>query len=596
MNVQAAQAFRRLREAVLLHDSAQRADGDLLGAFIAHRDATAFAGLVRRHGPMVLGVCRRILRDAHDAEDAFQATFLVLARRATAVVPRTMVGNWLYGVAYRTALEAKRMIARRRSREKQMRDLPQTPVEPKPCTADLQALLDQELSRLPDKLRLPVVLCDLEGRTRREVARQLGIPEGTLSNRLASARRTLAKRLAHRGLTLSAGSLAATLAQVAGATVPPTLLTTTVRAVAAGTAAAHVAKLTEGVLQTMFLAKLKVVTLILLVLGAVASAVFWASRPEAVAGSPQSAVTPASPNPAAQDQPKKDMDSKAVLEKAVKAASAIPATKDEDLRRKVDMLTSIASYQARTKDMTGAAATFKLALEVAGTIKAELARAEAQAHVGYYQAYAGLIADAQKTSDGITVKDEKLAQQAQDHRNHILKEMTAHLAKTGELQKALKIAESIPERVLKFKAKDDKVVERRDSMDRDTALQYVAEAQLKAGDVAGALQIVRTMKTRHPYVWTFRAVIIAQGNAGDLAAAGKLLKELRKEMEADKGSSSSINSFIASTQAAMGDAEGALVWINELKSEEERASALLGVSIGLAERDLIQAKQPKKGQ
>src|SRR5262249_25539293 len=161
-----------------------------------------------------------------------------------------------------------------------------------------------------------------------------------------------------------------------------------------------------------------------------------------------------------------------------------------DLRRKVDMLTSIASYQARTKDMTGAAATFKLALEVAGTIKAELARAEAQAHVGYYQAYAGLIADAQKTSDGITVKDEKLTQQAQDHRNHILKEMTAHLAKTGELQKALKIAESIPERVLKFKAKDDKVVERRDSMDRDTALQYVAEAQLKAGDVAGALQIV----------------------------------------------------------------------------------------------------------
>src|SRR6516165_8747626 len=104
-------------------------DGELLACFIERREETAFAALVRRHGPMVLGVCRRILRNPHDADDAFQATFLVLVRKAASVRPREAVGNWLYGVAYRTALEARGRIARRRGREKQVDDLPH-PVAP----------------------------------------------------------------------------------------------------------------------------------------------------------------------------------------------------------------------------------------------------------------------------------------------------------------------------------------------------------------------------------------------------------------------------------------------------------------------------------
>src|SRR5262249_9287871 len=142
-------------------------DGQLLGRFLSSRNEAAFAALVRRHGPMVLGVCRRILGDFHDAEDAFQATFLVLARKAASVVKRESLGNWLYGVAYRTALQARVTNARRRARERPMRDMPHPelpPAEPQ----DWRPLLDRELSRLPEKYRAAIVLCDLEGRTRRE--------------------------------------------------------------------------------------------------------------------------------------------------------------------------------------------------------------------------------------------------------------------------------------------------------------------------------------------------------------------------------------------------------------------------------------------
>jgi RNA polymerase sigma factor (sigma-70 family) len=225
--------LRRLRRAALRRDGAGLSDGALLEAFVAHGDEACFEALVRRHGPMVLGVCRRVLRHPHDAEDAFQAAFLVLARRAASVVPREMVGNWLYGVACRTAREVRRAAARRRAREKQVEHMPHPRVEPEECWPELRPLLDQELARLPEKYRAVLVLCDLEGKTRAEVARQLGLPEGTVSGRLTTARRLLARRLARRGLVLSAGTLAAALAHgSASAAVPPVLAATTVRAAA----------------------------------------------------------------------------------------------------------------------------------------------------------------------------------------------------------------------------------------------------------------------------------------------------------------------------------------------------------------------------
>jgi RNA polymerase sigma factor (sigma-70 family) len=149
-----------LRRTALLHDRNHLTDGQLLDRFLARREEAAFEALVLRHGPMVLGVCQRVLHNAHDAEDAFQATFLVLVRKAVSIVPRDRVGNWLYGVAHRTALKAKGDAARRRAREQQVKDLPRRePAED--LWWELRPLLDAELHRLPDNYRAAVVLCDL---------------------------------------------------------------------------------------------------------------------------------------------------------------------------------------------------------------------------------------------------------------------------------------------------------------------------------------------------------------------------------------------------------------------------------------------------
>jgi RNA polymerase sigma-70 factor (ECF subfamily) len=261
-------------------------DGQLLDHFIARGEEAAFEALLRRHGPMVLGVCRRVLNHDHDAEDAFQATFLVLVRKAASIVPRERVGNWLYGVAYRTALKARAAAAKRRVKERRARPLPQRDPNEDPVGEDVRLLLDRELNRLPEKYRLPIVLCDLEGRTRKEVARQLGWPEGTLSSRLATARTRLARRLSRQsGLALSGGAFALALAQgAAAAGVPGPLVTGTVKAatqVAAGQAAAvgaisvRVGALMEGVLRAMLLSRLKIATAVLFGLAVLGAGTGW---------------------------------------------------------------------------------------------------------------------------------------------------------------------------------------------------------------------------------------------------------------------------------------------------------------------------------
>jgi RNA polymerase sigma factor (sigma-70 family) len=269
--------LQHLRRAALLHDGGGLTDGELLSRFLAGCEEAAFAALVRRHGPMVLGVCRRVLGNLHDAEDAFQATFLVLVRRADAIVPRDLVGNWLYGVAFRTALEAKVTRARHKAKERQVtaRSGMQDVVEEAAQRERLQ-LLDQELSRLPDRYRVPIVLCDLEGRTHREAARTVGCPEATLSTRLLRARQLLARRLASRGLAWAGGTLAVVLGkEVARAGVSAPLVTSTIHAataVAAGRAVAavasnRVAALTNGVLKTMLLHRLKALAVVAALVG-----------------------------------------------------------------------------------------------------------------------------------------------------------------------------------------------------------------------------------------------------------------------------------------------------------------------------------------
>src|SRR5262245_29262877 len=215
--------LNRLRRAERCHGGPEPTDATLLDGFVARRDEAAFEALLRRHGPMVLGVCRRVLRHESDAEDAFQATFLVLVRKAASVRPRGMVGNWLYGVAHNTALKAKAMNLRRQRQEREAGAAPR-PAAPDEAWGELQARLDRELTALPDKYRTPIVLCDLEGGTIREAARRLGCPQGTVATRLARARELLAERLAGAGLSLTGGSLALALAHGSASAGIPTPL------------------------------------------------------------------------------------------------------------------------------------------------------------------------------------------------------------------------------------------------------------------------------------------------------------------------------------------------------------------------------------
>jgi RNA polymerase sigma factor (sigma-70 family) len=250
-----------------------KADGDLVASFVARKDEAAFEVLVNRHGPMVMGVCNRVLRNHADAEDAFQATFLVLVRRAASILPPHMIGNWLHGVAYRCALKLKTLAGKRQARQRQLASLSEPMTLARNPWDDLQPVLEQELSRLPDKYRIAIVLCDLEGKTRKQAARQLGWPEGSVSSRLSRARSMLAKRLTRLGIVLSAGSLAQVLAEnSASAQVPAAMVISTVKAgilVATGQAVSaelvslKVATLTAGVLKSMAMTKIKLTVLAL---------------------------------------------------------------------------------------------------------------------------------------------------------------------------------------------------------------------------------------------------------------------------------------------------------------------------------------------
>jgi RNA polymerase sigma factor (sigma-70 family) len=282
---QLRRVLQTLRGATLPHEGEGLPDGQLLECYVRNREEAAFAALVRRHGPMVWGVCRRVLGSHHDAEDAFQAAFLVLVRKAASVVPRAMVANWLYGVARQTALKARMSAARRRAREKQVMAVPEPAVGPQGPRNDLLPLLDQELDRLSAKYRAVIVLCDLEGKTLKEAAGHLRVPPGTVASRLATARAMLGRRLGRHVPGVSGAALAAALSQTgASAGVPPSVVSSTIQAAslfAAGQAAApgvlsaKAVALTEGVLKTMLLSKLKTATAVLVataVLGAGAAA------------------------------------------------------------------------------------------------------------------------------------------------------------------------------------------------------------------------------------------------------------------------------------------------------------------------------------
>src|SRR5262249_23367226 len=162
--------LQHLRRAVLLQEGAAKTDRQLLEDYQSRRSEEALTALVRRHGPMVWGVCRRILRDYHGAEDAFQATFLVFVRKATSIASRDLLPNWLYAVDGNRARRARALAAKRGTRERQVTNMPEPEAAQPELWQDVQPVLDEELSRLPEKYRIVVLLCDLEGKSRKEAA------------------------------------------------------------------------------------------------------------------------------------------------------------------------------------------------------------------------------------------------------------------------------------------------------------------------------------------------------------------------------------------------------------------------------------------
>lgn len=253
-------------------------DRELLVRFVRERDQSAFAELVRRHGPVVLGVCRRVTGQTQDAEDAFQAVFLILARKAAMIGNPDLLGNWLYGVAVHVAQKARRSASRRRAREAVVSVMPDQPTSSSTMAPELSPILDEELAALPSWYRDAIVLCDLRGVSREEAAAALGVPEGTLSSRLANGRKKLAARLMKRGVTLAAGAIPAAFSSTGTAAVSNELYAKTCVLVAdwmaGGSIPRPLVKLTEGGMTVR-----KMFTLGVLTAAAVVCGVVYAAQP-----------------------------------------------------------------------------------------------------------------------------------------------------------------------------------------------------------------------------------------------------------------------------------------------------------------------------
>jgi C-terminal peptidase prc len=302
---QAASVLRHIRK--LVDGSNRLGDAELLERFTSRREEAAFDALLRRHGPLVLAVCRRVLSHPQDVEDAFQATFLVLVRRAASIRKSESVSAWLYGVAYRIAMKARTQAARRRQREARAGEVRQTASRLDEVTGrELYAVVDEELNRLPAECRAALILCYLEGKTRDEAARQLGWSLGTLKRRLERGRRRLHDRLTRRGMAPSFALFAATFSQKVDPTVVSgALATATVQnalefglgATRAAPLAGPAEVLANLVLKGIYMSKIKTALLFLVVCGSVAAGPGLLLRQSLVAQAPETQARENSSSP-----------------------------------------------------------------------------------------------------------------------------------------------------------------------------------------------------------------------------------------------------------------------------------------------------------
>jgi RNA polymerase sigma factor (sigma-70 family) len=614
-------------------DLASLTDSDLLERFRVQRDESAFEALVRRHGPMVLGLCRRILHDPQDAEDAFQAVFLVFVRKAASITKPELLGNWLYGVASRTARVARAAVEKRRAKEAKAVPREQT-AEASPWQ-EFQPFLDYELSRLPAKYRVPVVLCHLEEKSRQEAARALGVPEGTLSSRLARARTLLAKRLARRCPTLTGGALLAGLGpRATAAALPASLVQTTVKActcvlggrsLTAGVVSAQVALLSKGVVRAMFLTKLKIIAAVVCLGGLLTLGVGTVASRGLGTGDESSKAAGAS----------KD-ESSPLLKQALDAARTVT-----DPEAKLRVLLRIATVQYKTGDLDGARKTRQEAFELAKSFPNGKPRADALDRIAWVQIEAtdrdAVLATLRQTEQAVTaIEDENekataLARlvnvqgaagdfegglrtlanggslqpnllwmfvnripledkdaarktlvraletvkfddrRAKGERTSGLTSVAAAQVRLGDLEEALKTAGTLGD-------------------NQDNCLEVIAATQARMGDIPGAVRTAKPIQQVEARADALAAIALAQAKAGDLKAARSTLDEVRalaasiqksqRSRRPPPGVSQPPNfrlghlwAQIPLIQLVLGDRDGALQTANSLESNYAKAHA-----------------------
>jgi RNA polymerase sigma factor (sigma-70 family) len=364
-----ADGLRQLRYKMAAPQRREDRDEQLLHDFLTTRDDDAFAVLVHRHGPMVLHICRRVLEHEQDAEDAFQATFLVLARNAASLQKKASLVSFLHGTAYRTAMKAKQSAARRRKHEGSLGALtqPRSPVDPAEEISwrEVRTLLDEEISRLPEKYRSVFILCCLENVSRAEAAQRLSLKERTVLSRLAEARKRLAKRLARRGVELTAVLAATAVATGSTSALPMGLMTTTIEAAMvtatgeglAGVVSASVAELVQG---AMMVSKGKIATIVFLAMSLLGGAGVWAYR-DSTANAVMPSAQPAEPPAAKADEKPKAVAPKTEATKTVEIQGRVL---DPDGKPKAGAKLVLFGWDEKTTELGVAAADGRFTVAV----------------------------------------------------------------------------------------------------------------------------------------------------------------------------------------------------------------------------------------
>jgi len=619
-------------------DLASETDTELLKRFLTDRDENAFEALVLRHGPMVLALCRRILRDPQDAEDAFQAAFLVFVRKAASIAEPELLGNWLYGVASRTARAARAAAEKRRvkeaeavSRERPARESP---------WQDVQPFLDRELNRLPAKYRIPIVLCHLEEKSRREAARALGLSEGTLSSRLARGRALLARRLTRwcpgvAGEVFLAGhGKQAMAAPLVRATTRAGMSVLAGQPIDAGLVSAQVALLSQEVLRSMVITKLKIAAAVLCAGSLLACAVGTAaSRGFGTKGHLPAAVSaPTSPSDSlmsqVQEATKNITDAQVKLHVLLRTASVQDKAGDPAGARKTrnealelakgfaagvpraDALLMVAQSQIDAKDRIAVFETLKQAEQAVAPIEGKSERPTWLVRLVYAQAAAGDYEGGLRTlAKGGSFQGELLqyfgyqlntenkeaahkavtqalafvkfeGERAEDQRGKGFSGVCFALAKAGDLDQALKIAAEM-------------------GKEQDHCLEVIVVAQAGDGDIAGAARTAEKIQQDDIRADALSTIVRAQAKAGDLTAARSTLNELRKLVEKfqqgpigrqsafDPRRQQRVPNFrldqlqarVALTQLLLGDQSGALVTVANIESDLGKAHALMQMGV-----------------